>query len=314
MTEKNQAGENEEKKLSADEQYDAAWEELEEVKEVVDSGLSDTDPEGKEPNPEDEEELQSEESKLASSNKETLQENTEHVADQTEKRIKDLQAGFTKISQENSELKKKLEAFEAGTATRKEVEDQQKKVDDAKAAINQEALSTVFKEYPELEAILNPLLQTVESLKSETEQFKASKAVDAQRAEEDRKKEALNYFETKVKPLVVHGEDGHPDFEQIITTDDYWEWAEQQRPGLRTAALNSSDPEDIKMALSAYKKDRAMPEAKKLKQQQEEKRQEKLNNAMSLRGGSTQFPAKGKADDNDYDAGWEDAGKLIAKK
>lgn len=311
MTIENQDDKIKGEELTAEEQYDAAWEEQEAAeKEAADpSGLSDTDPDD-----EAKKAAEEEAARVAAAEAEVQKKATEAQDDPAEKRIKDLQSGFTRISQENVELKKKIEEFEAGTATRKEVEDQQKKVDAAKAAIDQGALSTVFKEYPELEAVLNPLLQTVDSLKSETEQFKAAKADDAQRAEVEKKKEALNHFETKVKPAVMGGDDGHPDFEQIIANDDYWNWAEQQRPGLRTAALHSNDPDDIKMALAAYKKDRAMPEAKKLKEEEEKKKQTKLNNAMSLRGGSTPFPGKGKPDDSDYDAGWEEAGKIIAKK
>lgn len=75
------------------------------------------------------------------------------------------------------------------------------------------------------------------------------------------KQEALEYFELQVKPEILKI---HPDFDNIIfkTTEDgtivlneeYFQWAEKQKPALRDAAINSSKPEHIIWAISEYKK------------------------------------------------------------
>lgn len=82
------------------------------------------------------------------------------------------------------------------------------------------------------------------------------------RKEEDTKRQNyLDYFEANVKPKILKV---HPDFDSIImitrsdgtreSNKEYFEWAEKQRPALRYAAIESSDPDDIIWAISEYKK------------------------------------------------------------
>ncbi|KAF0218797.1 MAG: hypothetical protein FD174_2580 [Geobacteraceae bacterium] len=294
-----------------EEAYEAAWDEIEKAEGETnpdDTGFSDKkDPDAEGGNTD---------GKAAPAGSEPLKEdNGKSDDDPTEKRIKDLQAGFTRVTQENAELKRTLDEFKAGRATEKQVQEQQKKADDAKAAIDQTSLENAFNEYPELKSIINPLLDAVNGLKAETESLKKDKVKTAEQEEINRKKAALDYFEANVLPKVTGGEDGHPDFKEIIASEDYFKWAADQRPSLQTAALNSNDPDDIKWAMAEYKKSRAKPEAAKLKQQEEEKRNQRINNAMTLRGGSTPFPTKSKdGDPNDYDAAWEEAEREERKK
>lgn len=298
-----------------EQQYDDAWEELEttpEGEQTTDeegkTGLSDTDPEEK-----------PERGYVSPEHSESLKKEEAKADDPTDKRIKDLQAGFTKVTQENAELKRMLEEFKAGNVTKQQVEEQQKKADDAKALIDESDLATLYREYPETKGVIGKLLDTVTSLSAETASLKQATEQNRAKSEAERqeeaKKQALNHFETQVLPKVTQGDGGHPDFKEIIANEDYWNWAKEQRPGLRTAAMDSSDPEDIKWALSEYKKSRAKPEAEKVKQQEQQQKQNKLNNAMSLRGGSTPFPAKsGSKDPDDYDDGWEEAAKLLDRR
>lgn len=81
---------------------------------------------------------------------------------------------------------------------------------------------------------------------------------------------ALRKFEREVKPKILKV---HPDFDTIVIiknpdgsvalNDAYIKWAEQQRPALRTAALQSSEPDDIIWALSEYKKSNRLEQSKK---------------------------------------------------
>lgn len=292
-----------EQEVSREDQFNDEWDRLEaeenkgnEAK--TDDGLSNQDPEEDETTPD---------AKATSDDSEALKKETEQQAETAEaKALKDTKAWATKLSQENAELKRLI----AEGATKKEVAEQEKAVEGAKANISDDTLSTVFREYPELKDVLTPLLDTVKTLQAETETFRKDKQLSAEEADKKAKKEALDHFENQIMPKVTEGPDGHPDFKEIIGNADFFLWAEQQRPGLQTAALRSNDPEDIKWALTQYKKDRAMPEAANLKKQEEEKRKQKLNNQMSLRGGSSALSTgKAKVDPSDYDAAWEQAEK-----
>ena len=243
-------------------------------------------------------------STTTSTDTQSVQNNTDGEQETSEaKALKDTKAWATKLSQENAELKRLI----AEGATKKEVAAQEAQVETAKKDINEETLETVYREYPELKDVLNPLMETVKTIQQANESIVKDREKAAEEAEKRRKQEALDHFETKVMPKVMDGPYGHPDFKEIIANDDYFEWAQQQRPGLRTAALDSNDPDDIKFAISQYKRDRAKPEAAAMKQQEEIKRKEKLNNQQTLRGSSSSFttPAKANVDPNDYDAMWD---------
>lgn len=288
-----------------DELRDEAWDALDEAEGTTPApdGLSDkTDPE---------DEGNNAPAKTTPTDSDLLKGEPEHTESPEAKALKDTKAWATKLSQENAELKKLI----AEGATKKEVAEQEKAVEQAKKGIDEETLNTVFTEYPELKPVLSTILETVKSVQQTTESITKDKEKAAEQAEERRKKEALDHFETKIMPEVMAGEDGHPDFKDIIGTSDYFEWAEQQRPGLRTAALMSNDPADIKFALSQYKRDRAKPEAAAMKRNEEQKKKEKIENLKTLRGGGSQLSQKsGGKDPNDYDAAWDEAERAEARK
>ncbi len=281
-----------------DELLDQEWDKLDAEEKAAenksdDFGLSDdSDPDydGKEPA-----------AKITPDDSESLKKETDKQESAEAKALKDTKAWATKLSQENADLKRLV----AEGATKKEITAQEQTIEQQKKAISDETLNTVYREYPELKEVLNPLLDTLKGLQAETEATKKQREESVQQSEVKRKQEALNYFESTIMPEVMKE---HADFKEIIGDAGYFEWAEKQRPGLKTAALQSNDPEDIKWAVGEYKKAVAGPEAAKLKQSEEEKRKQKLNNQMSLRGGSsTLSTGKAKSDPNDYDAAWEKA-------
>lgn len=232
-----------------------------------------------------------------------------------EKALKDTKAWATKLAMENAELKKTLEAAKAGKASEQDVSDAKKAVEAAKGSLDS-VRKKVYEDYPELEALLEPIIKQNNELGQKITHLESEKVKDA---EEDKVKAAREHFEVNVKPEVAKT---HPDFEDIIfamkdgkragLNKEYFEWAEKQRPSLRVAALDSSDPQDIIFAVTEFKKFRGSDEAKELKQKEAQTKKDKLINAMSLRGGNASLAMKsGKTDSDDYEAGWNEAGKAL---
>lgn len=292
-----------EKELTRDELLDHAWDKLDAAERVADGkpdvvGLSDDS------DPTDDDVLKPD-TIVVPDDSAPLKKESEPVESADAKALKDTKAWATKLSQENAELRRLVEQG----ATKKEIVEQGKIVEQAKQGISDETLSTVYREYPELKSVIDPLLGTIKGLQAETDVIKKFREESAHEAATRQRKEAVDHFESTVMPKVMDEKNGgHSDFKEIIANPDYFEWADKQRPGLKTAALMSNDPEDIKWAISEYKKSLAGPEAAKMKQTEEEKRKQKLNNQMTLRGGSSAFSTgKAKTDPADYDAAWEQA-------
>jgi len=109
----------------------------------------------------------------------------------------------------------------------------------------------------------------------------------------------------------------HPDFKLIVDGEnkqDYFDWGSKiATPAQRTAAFYSDNPQDIIGAVTAYKKYKAGEQVPDAEKEQTLTKQERLTNAMSLKGGSSQFKTKAgsKADPNDYDAEWKKADEHI---
>ncbi len=284
-----------------DELLDQEWDKLDAEEKAAGDKRDDTNGLPADADPEDDQ--NEPDTKATPDDSGTLKKDTEQQESAEAKALKDTKAWATKLAQENADLKRLV----AEGATKKEIADQEQNVEQQKKAISDETLSTVYREYPELQAVLNPLIDTLKGLQEETEATKRQQAESADQAEKRKKQDALDHFETVIMPKVL---DVHSDFKEIIADSAYFEWAEKQRPGIRTAALQSNDPEDIKWAISEYKKSLAGNEAAKMKQTEEEKRKQKLNNQMTLRGGSSTLSSgKAKADPNDYDSAWEQAEK-----
>lgn len=239
----------------------------------------------------------------------------------TEKALNDTKSALTRVQQENADLKRLLEEQKKGKATQEQVDAQKKATEDATAKMKEMA-GAAAEDYPELKPLFDTFIETATKLTEEVTSLKKT----AVESDETRKhREALNEFNARVKPKVL---EEHPDYDAIIGLnpdgtidraryDEYVNWANGQRPSLRTAAVDSGDPEDIKWALREFKKFKGSPEAQKLKEKQEKDKKEKIENAQTLRGGSTSFPTRAggkEKDPNDYDAGWEEAGSILERK
>ena len=186
-----------------------------------------------------------------------------------DKALRDTKVWATKLAQENAELKRIVSEFKQQT------EDQAASEIDA---IRQK----VYEDYPELKGLLEPMIRDISDIKSK-------KAEDAEKREHQ---EALDYFNSHVKPEVLKV---HPDFEAVLfqagkANQGYFDWATKQRPSLRIAAMNSPDPEDIVWAVTEFKKYKGSDEAQALKKKQEDDRRQKLVNAQTLRGGKSTVP------------------------
>lgn len=299
------------KAADAEKEYNAGWDEAESGKKAEakeDEGLDDKKPKGEDQTlnqsgPEQKADEKSPESKGPAPEDASY-----------EKALKDTKAWATKLAMENAELKKTIDAAKAGKASEQDVSDAKKAVEDAKGSLDA-VRKKVYEDYPDLEALIEPIVKQNNELGQKINSLESAKIKDA---EEGKVKAAREHFEINVKPEINKV---HPDFEDIIfqTVDgkrglnkEYFEWAEKQRPSLRVAALDSSDPQDIIFAVTEFKKFKGSDEAKELKQKEEKQKKDKLINAMSLRGGNASFAMKPeKADSDDYDAGWNEAGKLL---
>lgn len=225
--------------------------------------------------------------------------------EQLNKRLADTQRALTRVSQERSELRRLLQEQQAGRAT-------QQQVDEARDAVQQsdveldDMLEQALDEYPELRPLLTTIASTAKSLQSEVATLKRSREhEDAQRAVDA----AKEVFDATVKPKILAA---HPDYESILLVkgaggkellnEDYFEWAEQQSPALKFAALESAHPDDIIYAVSEYKRHKGIttntPE-------QLRNTKQKILNAQTLRGGSVPFPVKTGGQGDDYDSGYD---------
>lgn len=238
-----------------------------------------------------------------------------------EKAVKDTRSYAMKLKSQVDELQAKVKEYEEGTATEGDVDKARKAVEEARDDYDK-VREDVYSDYPELKNLLDPIIEGNRAMREEIKDLKEDKQKNE--ALEARNK-AVEHFETSVKPKVM---ETHSDFEDIISreeTDDdgntkrvlneeYLEWAKNQRPGLRTAALESDDPDDIIEAVTEYKKFKASGDAPELKKKQKAERKRKLLNAQSLRGGSAPMPTGKGPDQDDYNAGWDEAGRELKKE
>lgn len=218
-----------------------------------------------------------------------------------EKALKDTKAELTRIQQEKADLKTQLEAAtKTGTA-----EEVKKRLQDLRSKVD-------FSEFPELEPFFDGLVEENVKL-AETVEKSTAKEVQAA-AEETARKEALETFNRDIKPKIV---EVHSDFDEIVKSDDYWNWVEKQKdilPVLYNAAAFSSNPADINFAISEFKK--ANADILTAKAEDAKKRQTTFNNARTLRGGGTPGleGRKKTSDPEDYQGGWDEAGDLLKRE
>jgi len=126
------------------------------------------------------------------------------------------------------------------------------------------------------------------------------------------KQYAIELFEREVKPKIL---EVHKDFDQVVQSKEYWQWAEAQSPALRYAAMDSPDPQDIIWAIGEFKKSLAKGDIQKIKAQESIGKANKVTHLQTLRGASSSAPVGGrKGDPQDYDDGWEEAGNILERQ
>jgi len=218
------------------------------------------------------------------------------------RRLSDTQAWGQKLAAEVAELKKMVQG---GTATQAEIKGQQKIVEDAKKAIAPDALAKLYDEVPEAKAVVEPLLDLVNTLKGEVDTYRQSEAAKKEQDTKDARRKAIEEFENNVVPAVKKS---HADYDPSKLAElGYFEWAEKQRPGMQFMALHSNDPADIAEAYGEFKKSLAAHDAQKLRKTEDETKQKRIQDAMTLRGGGGHLQNGGKkTDPNDRDAAWDD--------
>ena len=224
-----------------------------------------------------------------------------------EKALADTKTAFTRVSQEAAELRRQVEAARRGDGDAEALEEAKRKAADARD--NFDALKTkLLEDYPELEGFLDITAKEIRGLRQDVTELRKGKEKDA---EAEARKGALDKFNAKVKPSIL---EEHKDFDAIMGDEEYWKWAEKQRPALRFAALDSPDSEDIKGAIREYKRFKATPEAQRVKEEQDKTKRERLRNAQSLRPGAPPLAPKGPGKKDDYDTGWDEAGRELEKE
>jgi chromosome segregation ATPase len=304
------------KDLSQDEQIEQAQKEYDEEFERLASeeAKAQNEDEDKEPEKDGESEAKTKEEQEGQEEQEAIeaslseeQKSKDHGSiESLEKALNDTKSYATKLAEEKAELVKKLKEYEEGKATQKEVEDQKKATEDAKDDLDK-IKESIYEDYPELKAILDPLLEQSKVLKKTVEEIRAGQEKKAaEDTAEAARKAAFDEFNKNVKPKIL---EKHADFDRIVRSEAYWKWADEQRPALKFAAMDSPDPEDIVMAVTEFKKSAYADKIEGFKSKQAEKKQQILTSAQTLRGGSTSFPSSGKksVDPNDYEAGWKEA-------
>lgn len=189
------------------------------------------------------------------------------------------------VAAENRELKARLASLSPAAGEHNEK---------APVEVYDETVKRLYDDYPELRAVIEPLVEIVKRQSLDVRQI--SEDVAPVRAEADRVR-IKTEFERDVKPAVV---EEHPDFDEIVAGKEYWTWAEKQPPAIRFAAVDSGNPDDIRGAIRLFKRDAAGSEdtgRAGLRRQL----------ASSMRGGAGQARIGGRIDQNDYDAGWAEA-------
>jgi hypothetical protein len=226
-----------------------------------------------------------------------------------EKALDDTKRYAHKLEAEKAELARQLAEVQKGNATQADVDKATQAVKNAQSDLDA-IKARVYEDYPELQQLIDPILDRNRELET-----KVISLEDAQTKiiEDDRKKALLNNFNQNVKPKVI---EVHKDFDEIMQSERYWLWAERQRPALKTAALDSPDPDDIIWAVSEFKKSVAAQQIPGIRDKENNNRGTRLKNAQTLRGSSLSFPqgTSKEVDPNDYDAGWEQAEETLRKQ
>ena len=223
-----------------------------------------------------------------------------------EKALNDTKLWARRLEDKNAELMRQMEDFKKGTGSVDAVTTAHKAVQDTQGKMD-EILAPVAEDYPELKPVLEAFSSNMKFLQEEVTQLKTARKSEAERTE---KEAALDLFNKEIKPKVL---ETHKDFDAVVMSNEYWDWAEKQRPSLRVAAMDSADPEDITWAISEFKRHKASAVAGDLADADANGRARKVTQSASmLRGGASNFPTR--ARDAKGELSWKEAGNLLKEQ
>jgi hypothetical protein len=224
-----------------------------------------------------------------------------------EKALHDTKAYATTLATENAKLRKALEGRKSESDIAAAKASQEKAEADLKGKLDE-----AYKDYPELKGALDTITSELKTVKDKLTAKEQAEATQAKAAEE--RSAIVSEFEANVKPEVLKI---HPDFDAIVKDPkgDFFAWAEKGSPALKAAVFNSMDPSDINWAVAEYKKARSSGDIDKLRKDEDARKENNLNLAHSLKGGSNNIPSSVKSEKkDDYEAGWDAAGKTLEKQ
>jgi hypothetical protein len=223
-----------------------------------------------------------------------------------EKALNDTKTWARRLEDKNAELMRQMEELKKGNGSVEAVQTAQEAVNNVQGKMDEIAARAV-EDYPELKDVLDLFSNSMKALQTEVTQLKTVRQGEAEKSKKD---EALADFNANIKPKVL---ETHKDFDAIVTSNEYWTWAEKQRPSLRVAAMDSADPEDITWAITEFKRSKASAQAGAIADKDADKRDRKISQAGSmLRGGSSSFPVRQK--DSKGELSWKEAGALLEEQ
>lgn len=217
------------------------------------------------------------------------------------KALKDTKAWATQIAMDKAKLEKELADLKAGRSTDEKVKDAKDTLAETRKTLAGK-LESVYKDYPELKDVLDPLISMTDALSGKVQSFE--KVTE----EESKRSELRQKFETEIEPEIIKV---HPDFRKVAFSKEYMAWVEKQSPATQYAAMNSLDPDDIIGTITKFKKANAGGEAESQRQEEERKKKGLKENLASVRGGGSGSKTSGKPsrfediDPNDREGAWE---------
>lgn len=211
----------------------------------------------------------------------------DQAADVLKKRINDMQAWGTRLSQKNALLESEIEKLKSGSGSHERVASAASAAETAQSALDS-LIEEFSADYPEGRPVLTEIYSNIKALREELAAIKAPISEQSKAAARER---LAAEFKASVQPEIMKV---HPDFEEILLVknpdgtvernEDYFLWAATQRPTLQLAAVESGDPDDIIWALAEYKKARNMDATKADRLQRELIKHSKIAAAMAMRG------------------------------
>jgi small-conductance mechanosensitive channel len=158
-----------------------------------------------------------------------------------ESRYKNLQAKMTQATQENAELRRYLSQLQEQVNQLQAQQQQTQPPDTA-----DDDLDALTNDYPE---IATPLVKRNKMLEQKLAQLEAQLGKVSDTATRFQQHEAQTVAERHAQTIKAV----HPDFDEISTSPELFEWADTQPPIIQACVKNGCSAEDAIMVLNLYK-------------------------------------------------------------